>query len=288
MSTNKPSAPATCHTRNQKSLEQRLYELLTAANSLDTDFHVTLIAEMLAEFGNRILDTRTLVQDAPRIASAHAALSSRTELMEHLYSVNDSVRYGLKTLDIMIDLYTGLMQDIARLLKELLERASENSEASLVEGRRFDESKLPTAVEVERMKVGSYSCIYIWMIEDNSLDGSLGGFRLKNSLVDSAKTWDRNIVENVVDPLVQQGAAQRLLKLVVCVAGDRAEAKRLAVQHANEWKLHSKGHLSQQLDQRDARHVVLLPTHEKPRAIFVWGGENCWEVPRSPFDFSFE
>ncbi len=268
-----------------KSAGQRLYELITAADVVDTDFHVAQIAEMLALFGST-LDAKTLVQDAPRIQLAYNALASRTKMLALVHTTKDTAEYGLKSLDILIDLYTGVVQHVASLLKELVEGAVQNgaSRDEAMEERKSTRI-FTQSLAVERIPSNTFSCSYVWMIEDNSHNGAYGAIELKSSLADSAKTSDRELVGNVVSPLLTKSKGERLLKFVVCVAGNRAEAKRLAEQYANEWQLFTRGHLLQQLDVRDARHVVLLPGNERPRAIFVWGKENHWQAPRSSFHF---
>jgi hypothetical protein len=273
-----PETPA------RSSVEQRLYELITAIDAVDTDFHVKQVAEMLSKYRADVLDSKSLVQDAPRVAAALAHMQPSPDFLQRFgdETTESDLKGGLHTIKIIIDLYRGALQEVALLLKELFAGYGAEHGTGYPRIRQLLAQKVwPNRITVERIAQKTYTCLYVWMIEDNYGYSGYSHLVLDKPLVESAKVWDRDLVEQIVQPLVAARQGEKLLKFVVCVANNRIHAKQLAERHANEWKLYTQGHLFEQLDARDARHVVLLEKEERPRAIFVWGNSTCYQSPDS-------
>lgn len=275
-----PSKPA--------SIEQRLYELVTAISSVDTDEHVRTVAELLRDFGKQLLDTAALTQDAPRVAAVinekpRFDLASQWPERKSLYVYR--LTSGLIRLEVLIDQYRGLVQDFARLLKELF--ASVGAVAFFADAAAYellDSGRLPHTLRVKRVHSLKYTCLYVWLIEDNRCSPDCSEDQIATPL-ERARARDEQLVENVLKPLVEGGRRGALLKFVACVANDREHAKAIAIRLAHEQELFSPGHLLEQLDAREARHVALLAGSERPRAITVWGEESSYIPPQ---DWYFE
>ncbi len=278
------TAEKTPETPAQSSVEQRLYELITAIDAVDTDFHVERVAEMLSEFRGDVLDSQSLVQDAPRVALALARMQPSPEFLRTYGNATSETNLssGLRKFEIFIQLYRGCVQGVALLLAELFVRYGARKSTDYLRIDQLLMAKVwPNQITVQRIAPKTYTGLYVWMIENNSGETGYKSLALERPLVESAKNWDKDLVERFVQPLVDERKGERLLKFVVCVANNRNHAKQLAERYANEWRLYDEGHLAEQLDARDARHVVILENSERPRAIFVWGESTRWQSPDS-------
>ncbi|HEY9777449.1 MAG TPA: hypothetical protein V6C81_27045 [Planktothrix sp.] len=268
---------------NNDSLPQRIYNLITAADVVETELHLQLLGNTLRLFEQDVLDLLTLTQDAPRL---------RLELKK----VPPKSDYGLENKTFDSDFHTGLCMfsakvrslfgtslwaSIETLLSELFAQYGLDDKSTFPELRAARETgRTPNTLKVERRGPRqSYPCVYVWMIEDNI--GRYGRTYLDKPLVQSAKVWDQKLVETFVQPCVKN-PNEKLLKLIVCVANSQDEAKQLAEEYNRSWRLFSAGHLSEQMSAREARHVILLEEEERSRAVFVWGTDDWYTIPGSP------
>jgi hypothetical protein len=278
-----PDAPA-----KPASTEQRLYELVTAISCVDTDEHVRTVAELLRDFGKELLDIAALTQDAQRVwavINEKPRFDFAGQLPERKSLYVYRLTSGLIRLEVLINQYRGLVQNFARLLKELF--ASVGAVAFFADAAAYellDSGRLPHTLRIKRVHSLKYTCLYVWLIEDNRCRPDSSEDQIA-PLLERAQARDGQLVEDVLKPLVEGGRRGGLLKFVACVANDREHARAIAIRLAHEQELFSPGHLLAQLDAQEARHVALLGGNERPRAITVWGEESSY-IP--PVDWYFE
>jgi len=265
------------------SVAQRLYDLATACNVVATDYMIGRMADVLHHFQPDALDFAPIIADAPRIQAALHKLRPSQEFVR-IYGPTtttspDVMHRGLHSLEFDIELNRGVCSAFSVLLRELFGHHGLTKDSSYSELNAALASKnAPHTLEIERRgRRPKYTCVYMWMIEDNH-NWSSGNCPVDKPLADLAKHWDKELVARVVQPLIRH-PREKLLKFIVCVANDREQAKALVEEYNRGWRDFSQGHLSAEMDKRDARHCILLDDDERPRAVFVWGSTHAWSPP---------
>lgn len=236
-----------------KSTAQQLADKLAEIEKSGSDFDAEMTAEVLGlfipvtrdgGFSQGQLDTTALLKHKPRLTRFHSQSQPVGDRRAAERSCQGIARGN------------GVHADVARLICKLID-----------EGGHIN-----IQVETPEPVLTATKSVFIWHLEATSTSDRTG--ELKKPLDTYAKVWNKDVINQHVQPAVD--TTKPYNKLIAVVADSIDEAISLALQYNKEWRW---------LDDRDGLAACLRDN--QPQQVAVPGNENSRVVVFTGWDSMF-
>lgn len=232
---------------------QQLADKLAEIEKSGSDFDAEMTAEVLglfvpvtreSGFSKGELDTTALLKHKPRLTMFHS----------HSQPVGDR-RQAERNCQ-CLSRGEGTYAEVARLICKLID-----------EGGHIN-----IQVETPEPAFGAAKSVFIWQLEATSTSDQTHEF--KSPLAEWAKTWNKDVVAQHVQPNVD--TTKPYNKLIAVVADTQEEAIALASQHDKEWRWF-KSHEAFVACLRDNQpKLVAVPGSERSRVVVFSGSDSAY------------
>jgi hypothetical protein len=246
-----------------KSTAQLLADKLAEIEKSGSDFDAEMTAEVLGLFvpvtrANGIsqgeLDTAALLKHKPRLTMFH----SRSEPIGDRRAAERSCQ-GLSA-------GSGVTAQVARLICKLID-----------EGNHIN-----IKVETPEPVSAAAKTLFIWQLEATSTSDRT--HKITGSLSEYAKIWNRDVIDQYVQPNVD--ATKPYNKLVAVVADTVEEAIALALQDNKEWRWFNNAERFGDCLRDNQPKRIDVSGSERSRVVVLSGSESAYSKKGSGGGYS--
>lgn len=232
---------------------QQLADKLAEIEKTGSDFDAEMTAEVLGlfvpvtrgdGFSQGDFDTTSLLKNKPRLTMFH----SRTEPIRDRRAAERSCQ-GLST-------GNGVPAQVARLMCRLIDEGNH----------------ITIKVETPEPVAGPMKTLFIWQLEATS--SSDRTHKLDTPLAEYAKVWNRDVINQFVQPNVD--TTKPYNKLVAVVADSVEQAISLALQHDKEWRWFSSNERFGDCLRSNEPRRIEVPGSERSRVVVLSGSDSAY------------